>query len=174
MTTERQKTANAANAKKSSCPKSSAGRNRSSRNARKHGLTGPPLWGGVTKWFRIILDDPDAAPDPMAREDRLRAAFQLAEAEAQLERCQQTERAHLLRMLERTSDDFGNSFKDTVNRALKDPLGIDALKLMIKNFDDPFAIGDAKILTRSHPDRPAALRRDTHSLRRYRDRKSVV
>jgi hypothetical protein len=47
-------------------------------------------------------------------------------------------------MLERARDDFGNFFKDTVNRALKDPLGIDALKLMIKNFDDPFTIGAAK------------------------------
>ncbi len=72
----------------------------------------------------------------MVRDDRLRAAFRL-EDEAQLERCQQTERGHLLRMLERARDDLGNSFKHTVNRALKDPLGIDALKLMIKNFDDP-------------------------------------
>ena len=99
----------------------------------------------------------------MVRDDRLRAAFRLAEAEAQLERCQQTERAHLLRMLKRARDDFGNSFKDTVNRALKDPLGIDALKLMIKNFADPFTIGAAKILLQSHPDRPVGLRRSPNA-----------
>lgn len=84
-----------------------------------------------------------------------------------MERCQQIERARLLRMLERARDDFGSSFKDTVNRALKDPLSIDALKLMIKNFDT-FTIRAAKILLQSHPDRPVGLRRDMHNFRRYR------
>jgi len=95
-------------------PKSSAGHNHSSKNARKHNLTAPPLWEDVTKWLRFIPDGPDAAADPMVRDDRLHAAFRLAEAEAQLERCQQTKRAHLLRTLESAKDDFDNSFKDTV------------------------------------------------------------
>ena len=80
MTTERQKKANRTNAEKSTGSRSSAGRNRSARNAHKHGLTAPPLWEDVAKWFRLILDDPDAAPDPMEREDRLRVALRLAEA----------------------------------------------------------------------------------------------
>ena len=168
MTTQRQNKANLANAEKSTGPRSSAGRSRSSKNARKHGLTAPPLWKDVTKWFRLILDDPKAVPDPMEREDRLRTALGLAEAEAQLQRCNQTESAHLLRMSERARDDFGLSFKDTVKRALKEPLGFDALKLMTDRGDDPFPSGVAKILIRSHPDRPAALRATMHSLRRYR------
>ncbi|MGE4609830.1 MAG: hypothetical protein AAED33_00225 [Paracoccaceae bacterium] len=49
MTTERQKATNTANAKKSTGPKSSAGRKRSANNARRHGLTAPPLWEDVTK-----------------------------------------------------------------------------------------------------------------------------
>ena len=85
MTTERQRAANRANAKKSSGPKSSAGRNRSSQNARRHGLTAPPPWDDVAKWYRTILDNPGDTPDPMARDDLLRAALSLAEAEARLE-----------------------------------------------------------------------------------------
>ena len=165
------KNANQTNAEKSTGPRSSAGRRRSSQNARRHGLTAPPPWDDVAKWFRLILDDPDAAPDPMEREDRLRAALRLAEAEAQLERCNQTESAHLLRMTERARDDAGLSFNDTVKRALKDPSGslsFDALNIMTKRLDDPFLSGGAKILIRSHPDRPAGLRATMHSLRRYR------
>ena len=168
MTTERQKAANTANAKKSTGPKSSAGRNRSSKNAHKHGLTAQPLWDEVTKWYRTILDDPEAAPDPMARDDRLRAAFQLAETEAQLERCQQTERAHLIRMFDHAGNTSGRSFKDTIEKVLKYPNGIDALKMMAERLDDPFLVGGIKILISSHPDGPAALRRDMHSFRRYR------
>ncbi len=171
MTTERQKKANRTNAEKSTGPRSSAGRRRSSRNAHKHGLTAPPLWGYVAKWFRLILDDPDAAHDPMEREDRLRVALRLAEAEAQLERCNQTESAHLLRMTERARDDAGLSFNDTVKRALKDPSGplsFEGLKMMVERLDDPFLVGGTKILIRSHPDRPAGLRAAMHSLRRYR------
>ena len=118
--------------------------------------------------FRIILDDPDATPDPMAREDRLRAAFQLAEAEAQLERCQQTERTHLTRMFDHAGGSTARSIKDTIERVLKYPNGIDALKMMVERLDDPFLVGGTKILIRSHPDRPAALRRDMQNFRRYR------
>jgi len=171
MTTQRQNKANLANAKKSTGPRSSAGRSRASRNARKHGLTAPPLWEDVTKWFRLILDDPEAAPDPMEREDRLRAALGLAEAEAQLQRCNQTESAHLLRMFERARDGSELSFNDTINRVIKDPLGplgFEGLKMQAERRDDPFLRGSAKILLRSHPDRPAGLRATMHSLRRYR------
>jgi uncharacterized protein YjiS (DUF1127 family) len=168
MTTQCQKKANQTNAEKSTGPRSYAGRNRASKNSRKHGLTASPPWEDVTKWFRIILDDPDAAPDPMEREDRLWAALRLAEAEAQLERCNQTERAHLMRMTERARDDVGISFNDSLKRALKEPLGIDALKLMVERLDDPFLVGGTKIMIKRHPDRPVGLRATMHSLRRYR------
>ena len=168
MTTERQRAANTANAKKSTGPKSSAGLNRSSKNARKHGLTASPLWGDVTKWFRIILEDPGATPDPVARDESLRAAFQLAEAEAHLERCQQTERTHLASMLDHAGSGPTRPTKDTVEKVLKYPNGTDTLKVLIEDIDDLLLAGDAKILTRSHPDRPAALRRDMQRFRRYR------
>ena len=96
MTTERQRAANRTNAKKSSGPKSSAGRNRSSQNARRHGLTAPPPWDDVAKWYRTILDDPGATPDPMAREAPLPAALSLAEAEARLEQAWREEGAFFL------------------------------------------------------------------------------
>jgi len=144
MTTQCQKKFNRTNADKSTCSRSYAGRNRASKNSRKHGLTALPPWEDVTKGFRTILDDPDATPDPIEREDRLRAALKLADAEAQLERCYQTERAHLLRMTERARDDVGISFNDSLERALKKPLGIDALKLMVERLDDPFIIGGKK------------------------------
>ena len=96
MTTERQRAANRTNAKKSSGPKSSAGRNRSSQNARRHGLTAPPPWDDVAKWYRTILDNPGATPDPMARGAPLRAAFSLAEAEARLEQAWREEGAFFL------------------------------------------------------------------------------
>jgi hypothetical protein len=96
MTTERQRAANRTNAKKSSGPKSSAGRNRSSQNARRHGLTAPPPWDDVAKWYRTILDNPGATPDPMAREAPLRAALRLAEAEARLEQAWREEGAFFL------------------------------------------------------------------------------
>jgi hypothetical protein len=96
MTTERQRAANRTNAKKSSGPKSSAGRNRSSQNARRHGLTAPPPWDDVAKWYRTILDNPGATPDPMAREEPLRAALSLAEAEARLEQAWREEGAFFL------------------------------------------------------------------------------
>ena len=57
------------------------------------------------------------------------------------------------------------STKDTIKGALKYPNSIDALKVMIGRLNDPFLIGGTKILIRTHPDRPAALRRDMHSFR---------
>jgi hypothetical protein len=47
-------------------------------------------------------------------------------------------------MTERARDDVGISFNDSLERALKKPLGIDALKLMVERLDDPFIIGGKK------------------------------
>ena len=158
MTTERQKRANLANAEKSTGPRSPAGRDRSSMNAQKHGLTALPPWGDVEKWLRVILEDPDAAPDPSAREDRPRAALRLAEAEAQLQRCHQAEGAHLLRTLEHGPRPPPN---DAASGTLRDRLGIDALKLMAERRAAPPPKGAAE-------DRPAGLRATMRTLRRYR------
>jgi uncharacterized protein YjiS (DUF1127 family) len=73
-----------------------------------------------------------------------------------------------MQMTERARDDVGISFNDSLKRALKEPLGIDALKLMVERLDDPFLVGGTKIMIKRHPDRPVGLRATMHSLRRYR------
>jgi hypothetical protein len=80
MTSERQRAANRANARKSSGPRSPSGKQRASRNARKHGL-GTPISGAafardVEAIARQIAGNP---------EDRLRMALARDAAEAQLE-----------------------------------------------------------------------------------------
>ena len=81
MATDRQKRANAHNARKSTGPTSATGKQRSSQNARTHGLTTPPPFDDVLAYYRIILEDPEA--DPSQAETTLqRAAFSLAECEA--------------------------------------------------------------------------------------------
>ena len=90
MTTDRQRTANRKNATRSKGPKSAAGKAKSSQNARTHGLSTPPDPGDVLRWFRIVMNDPEAcldAPlDPLGH-----AALRLAEAEACLERAERAE-----------------------------------------------------------------------------------
>ena len=48
MATEKQIAANRANAKRSTGPKTAAGKLRSSRNAYRHGLSGPVIWDQAT------------------------------------------------------------------------------------------------------------------------------
>ncbi len=85
MSSRRQIMANRANAQKSTGPRTAVGKARSAGNARRHGLTAPPEAAAVRRWFRIILDDPEAIPSPLEQDPRRRAARDLAEAEAQLE-----------------------------------------------------------------------------------------
>lgn len=91
MSSGRQVAANRANAQKSTGPRTAAGKARASGNARRHGLTAAPEWQAVARWYRIILDDPGAAPDPLDLDSFRRAARDLAEAEAQLERVRRAE-----------------------------------------------------------------------------------
>ena len=92
MTTERQLAANRKNAKKSTGPRSEAGKNRASTNARRHGLNTPPEPKQVLSLYRMILNDPAAVPDLNTFDARQTAAFALAEAEARLRRVSQVER----------------------------------------------------------------------------------
>ena len=96
MTSRRQLAANRANARRSTGPKTAAGKVRSAGNARRHGLTAPPEMGALRAWYRLILADPSASPDPLERDPRRRAARDLAEAEAQLQRVRLAEEQVLL------------------------------------------------------------------------------
>jgi hypothetical protein len=86
MTSSRQAAANRANAAKSTGPKTGEGKRKSSQNARKHGLAGPPVVSEVARHLRIILNDDDRefAPDTADLADT--AALRLAAAEAQVAR----------------------------------------------------------------------------------------
>jgi len=96
MTTRRQLAANRANARRSTGPKTAAGKVRSAGNARRHGLTAPLETSALRAWYRVILADPSASPDPLERDPRRRAARDLAEAEAQLQRVRLAEEQYLL------------------------------------------------------------------------------
>ena len=82
MTTDRQIAANKANALKSTGPTSKNGKARASNNALKHGFSLPPEFDDVTRWYRIILNDPAAMPDPGDINRLSQAALALAQAEA--------------------------------------------------------------------------------------------
>ena len=91
MATDRQIAANKANAQKSTGPKSTDGKATSARNATRHGLNTSPAWKDVLRWYRIILDDPEAVPDVMSSDEIEREALVLAEAEAVRERATRVE-----------------------------------------------------------------------------------
>lgn len=76
---------NAANALKSTGPKTDVGKARVSQNARRHGVTSQPDAKTVLAWARVILDKPDLSPADLLRDGgRVAAAFNLAEAEVRL------------------------------------------------------------------------------------------
>lgn len=90
MTSERRIAANRANARKSTGPRTAAGRRRASQNARRHGLTTAPSADRRAHHLEIILDDPRLRSRPLSGE-ALGLAQSLADAEAQLERVKKAE-----------------------------------------------------------------------------------
>ena len=90
MASDKQIAANRANAKKSTGPRTAAGRAKSSRNAYRHGLSVPlpPDPQAVEALARAIAGE-------AAGEVQLRAAFALAEAQLELKRIRATRVAAL-------------------------------------------------------------------------------
>src|SRR4051812_31014537 len=103
MATEKQIAANRANAKKSTGPKTAAGRLKSSRNALRHGLS-LPLWIDIA-----TLQQADAivrllTPD-QTDEKKLTAASEVAQAQVDLLRIRAV-RAKLMTEVDLSSADF--------------------------------------------------------------------
>lgn len=85
MTFDRRAARNRANARKSTGPRTEAGKATSAQNARRHGATGKPDPAAVAAWLRVILDEPDLTPaDLLAEDDRRLHALALAEAEVKV------------------------------------------------------------------------------------------
>jgi hypothetical protein len=140
-----------------------------SQNARRHGLTTPPPWDQVSKWYRIILSDPQAQLEPTSQEPRLQAALRLAEGEAQVERTINAERDHFFDMVERIRQDDENvPLLDRVMGKSFDIDDHDTLRVIAQNTEDPYLAGAARILARLSPTRPAAMRNTMKVLTRYR------
>lgn len=100
MTTERQQAANKANAKASTGPRTEAGKKRSAKNARRHGLTTPPNAEDILVWTRIILGEAEIALErELVGSERYEKARDLAIAEADLRRAIVAERKHNERRL---------------------------------------------------------------------------
>ncbi|MDF0601561.1 hypothetical protein P1J78_12520 [Psychromarinibacter sp. C21-152] len=92
MTTDRQRAANRANARKSTGPKSARGKRAAGQNAVKHGLTRPPPLNEVLRWVRIYLEDATVTMADLGEDPLSRAVLDLTQAEAQLERAYDAER----------------------------------------------------------------------------------
>jgi hypothetical protein len=93
MATEKQISANRANAQKSTGPKTTAGKLKSSRNAYRHGLSSPLRVDPVTSAKACAIAQALMGEDP--NEERLRSATEFAQAQLELQRIRST-RADLM------------------------------------------------------------------------------
>lgn len=145
MTTPAQYWANTANAAKSTGPRTERGKEISSNNARKHGLTAPPPWDDVTQYYRIITGETTALPDPLSNDPYLRAALVLAEAEAHCARCVAVERSDLIELM-----DLAKETQTVAGRTMAEGEADTAVALQVET------------------DRLTELRRRLETVRRYR------
>jgi len=123
----------------------------------------------LSRWYRIISNNPLAQPEPTSREQREQVTLRLAEAEAQVERTIEAERDHLAEMQARFhQEDEGVPLLDRVLGRSIDFEDHDTLRVFAQNADDPFLAGAARLLARSSPTRPAAMRKTMKTLTRYR------
>jgi hypothetical protein len=86
VTTPSQIHANRQNARRSTGPRTPLGRQASSQNARRHGLTAAPLPDAILSHLRAITGDPAAAPHTCLAIPNGAAALALATAEARLDK----------------------------------------------------------------------------------------
>jgi hypothetical protein len=168
MTTKKQEAANKANAQKSSGPKSAAGKIKAAKNAVKHGVTGRPDWTRVTTFYKIIVEDSNARPNPSATDEWTRTALELAEAEASLQRAAQAERDYIFdgsaKMLRKkgTSQEFMEVIAEL------DLDDVDTIDFLMTRMTDPELVEGLKILKKVSPNRPAERRATLRRLARYR------
>lgn len=162
---------NRANARRSTGPRTPAGLERSAQNARRHGLTAPPKDADVLRFYRLILDQPDAAlPSLSCRALWEQAALSLAIAEAQLDRTQREERAHLKNLAEialakgaKSADEL---LDDVTTSCVPDDESLAYLVSLCVGH--PMLRRIAKLLRASNPNHPETLSRKTRTLHRYR------
>jgi hypothetical protein len=94
MTSPAQIHANRQNARRSTGPRTPLGRQASSQNARRHGLTAAPPPEGILKHLRAIVGDQYVTPEACLATPAGAAALALATAEARLDQAH----AHAARM----------------------------------------------------------------------------
>lgn len=168
MTSSKQIKSNAANAQKSTGPKTPTGKSNSSQNATSHGLNSPPPWDEVTHWYRAILDDAEAVPDFMTMSERSRLALRLAETEAQLRRTEKAERNYLKRAFERAGDGKYVTLKDLISSGNLDLSNIDVLKYILENTKDSDEVAILNVLIKESSEHVSLLRKKAVTFSRYR------
>lgn len=123
MATAAQIAANRRNALRSTGPKSAAGKARSRKNAASHRLTAEPAPEAVLTHLRKVIGKPETTIEECMQTPIGRAAIELAEAEARLDRVRKT---------------VARGFRDDPHEALIQP--IEALLPLVRGRSD-----DAKI-----------------------------
>jgi hypothetical protein len=166
VTTERQKRANAANAAKSTGPRTAEGRATSAGNARKHGLNCAPPWDEVRSYLYLITGS--AQIEPLVMDARTRAARDLAEAEARLARCLMAERRHLLHMAEMVAQQPLPMADDTAKDAKATEGAVALSEWGRTEFSNLKVAKKEKVKPPPDPNRPMALRQRLKTLMRYR------
>lgn len=161
---------NRANARKSTGPKTRAGKAVVAGNARRHGATGRPAPESVATWLRIILDQPDITPgNLLPPNERGMRALALAETEATLYGC-----AEALRSFEETASPPGQVPKDLqkmLGHILKDLQGrrasekeilttIHAVQPLVRDEKDTASIGGKRYILLKRYLREARARRN--------------
>lgn len=163
MTTRKQVAANKANAGKSTGPVSANGKAAVANNAMKHGLTTPPEWTHVTKWYRVITADPQAVPTFPTHNEEDRATIALAEAEACAERARQAEAEHLRKMSRPLTTP--ESIEAGAELDIED---IGTLNFLLSHKLDLYMRALVYMMKRVSPNRPSELKKTARRLTRYR------
>lgn len=166
MATERQRTANRANAAKSTGPRSPGGKAASARNATTHGLTTPPPFDRVARWVRILLDNEDATTEDLEGTPYGDATIRLAEAEACLERALFAEREAALKLATyaKTHEELDLLHLPLNPVDYEDPAVLEAI--LRSSIEEDFKEG-IRILLKDHDNRLPKLVKKLDRIQRY-------